>query len=100
MALDTQTIAGLAEHLESCELEARDTTKITDEPPGMDWQDAYAIQDEILRRKLACGARVAGLKAGLASHAKMKQMGVDTPVFGFLSTASACPRAARWRCAS
>jgi 2-oxo-3-hexenedioate decarboxylase len=25
-----------------------------------------------------------GLKAGLTSHAKMKQMGVDTPVFGFL----------------
>ena len=84
MALDKQTIAGLAEHLETCELQARDTTKITDEHPGMDWDDAYAIQDEILRRKLARGARIVGLKAGLTSHAKMKQMGVDTPVFGFL----------------
>ena len=84
MALDKQTIAGLAEHLETCELQARDTTKITDEHPAMDWDDAYAIQDEILRRKLARGARIVGLKAGLTSHAKMKQMGVDTPVFGFL----------------
>ena len=84
MALDANTIAGLAEHLETCELQARDTLKITDEHPTMDWDDAYAIQAEILRRKLARGSRLIGLKAGLTSHAKMKQMGVDSPVFGFL----------------
>ncbi len=94
MALDKQTIAGLAEHLEACELQARDTTKITDDHPGMDWDDAYAIQDEILRRKLARGARVVGLKAGLTSHAKMKQMGVDTPVFGFLVDSFSVPEGA------
>ena len=84
MALDKNTIAGLAEQLENCQLQARDTTKITDDHPGMDWDDAYAVQDEILRRKLARGGRMVGYKAGLTSHAKMKQMGVDTPVFGFL----------------
>ena len=45
MNLDKATIAKLAEHLENCELEARDTTKITDDYPNMDWDDAYAIQD-------------------------------------------------------
>lgn len=84
MALSPQTIAQLAEHLETCQLQARDTPKITDDHPQMDWDDAYAIQDAILRRKLARGARVVGLKAGLTSHAKMKQMGVTEPVFGFL----------------
>ena len=84
MALDAHTIAGLAEHLETCELQARDTLKITEEHPTMDWDDAYAIQAEILRRKLARGSRLIGLKAGLTSHAKMKQMGVESPVFGFL----------------
>ena len=84
MALDKITIEGLAEHLETCQLRAHDTSKITDEHPGMDWDDAYAVQDEILRRKLARGARLVGYKAGLTSHAKMKQMGIDTPVFGFL----------------
>ncbi len=84
MSMNTETIAGLAEHLERCELEARDTPKITDEHPETSWDDAYAIQDEILRRKLSRGARIVGLKAGLTSHAKMKQMGVTTPVFGFL----------------
>ena len=84
MALSPQTIAQLAEHLETCQLQALDTPKITDDHPQMDWDDAYAIQDAILRRKLARGARVVGLKAGLTSHAKMKQMGVTEPVFGFL----------------
>lgn len=85
MKLDKSTIERLADHLETCELKARDTLKITDEYPDMDWDDAYAIQDEIKRRKIARGARIVGLKAGLTSHAKMKQMGVETPVFGFLA---------------
>lgn len=85
MKLDKATIEQLAIRLERCELEAQDTTKITDDHPDMDWDDAYAIQDEIKRRKIARGARIVGLKAGLTSHAKMKQMGVETPVFGFLA---------------
>ena len=80
MNLDATTIAALAAHLETCQREARDTPKITDEHPGMDWDDAYAIQDEILRRKMARGARLVGYKAGLTSHAKMRQMGVDTQI--------------------
>lgn len=84
MALTPDTIAQLAEHLDNCQRQAKDTTKITDAHPDMDWDDAYAIQDAILARHLGRGARVIGLKAGLTSHAKMKQMGVETPVFGFL----------------
>ena len=91
MKLDAKTIAGLAEHLESCQLQARDTVKITDEHPDMDWDDAYAIQAEILRRKRSRGLKLAGLKAGLTSHAKMKQMGVTTPVFGFMTDDYAVP---------
>jgi 2-oxo-3-hexenedioate decarboxylase len=91
MKLDAATIAALAEHLENCELQARDTPKITDEHPDMDWEDAYAIQFEIQRRKIARGHRVVGLKAGLTSHAKMKQMGVAMPVFGFVADYYAVP---------
>jgi 2-oxo-3-hexenedioate decarboxylase len=91
MKLDQATIAALAEQLESCELQARDTTKITDAHPDMDWDDAYAIQGEIARRKTARGCRIVGFKAGLTSHAKMKQMNVATPVFGFLADSFAVP---------
>ncbi|MGV8893702.1 MAG: 2-oxo-3-hexenedioate decarboxylase [Burkholderiaceae bacterium] len=85
MILDQNTINNLAEHLENCELQARDTAKITDEYPQMDWDDAYAIQEAIKQRKIARGCRIVGLKAGLTSHAKMQQMGVSMPVFGFLA---------------
>ena len=85
MKLDSITINALADRLESCQLEQKDTPKITDDYPEMDWSDAYAIQDEIRRRKLARGRTIVGLKAGLTSHAKMKQMGVSTPVFGFMT---------------
>ncbi|MBS0355996.1 MAG: 2-oxo-3-hexenedioate decarboxylase [Proteobacteria bacterium] len=91
MKLDHATILSLAEHLESAELQARDVTKITDDHPDMDWDDAYAIQDEIRRRKEARGNKVAGLKCGLTSFAKMKQMGVDVPVFGFVADYMARP---------
>ncbi|AVO42187.1 2-oxo-3-hexenedioate decarboxylase [Simplicispira suum] len=84
MALNASTLDQLAEQLENCQLKAKDTLKITESHPDMGWDDAYAIQDRILARKLARGARVVGYKAGLTSHAKMKQMDVTDPVFGFL----------------
>ena len=85
MNLDQKTILSLAEHLENAELQVRDVTMITGDHPNMDWDDAYAIQDEIKRRKEARGNKTVGFKAGLTSFAKMKQMGVETPVFGFVS---------------
>ena len=60
MKLDAATLAALAEHLETCQLQARDTPKITDEHPEMDFEDAYAIQNLILQRKLARGFRELG----------------------------------------
>lgn len=85
MALETGTIRKLAEQLEDAELQAYDVTMISADYPDMDWDDAYAIQDEIRRRKEARGSKITGLKAGLTSFAKMKQMGVETPVFGFVA---------------
>ena len=84
MALDEKTLDQLAVHLENCQLKMEDTPKITDTYPDMSWDEAYAIQDRILASKLAKGSQIAGYKAGLTSHAKMKQMGVTDPVFGFL----------------
>ena len=91
MNLDQKTILALAEHLENAELQAQEVTMITGDYPDMGWDDAYAIQDEIKRRKEARGNKTVGLKAGLTSFAKMKQMGVETPVFGFVSDYMARP---------
>ena len=98
MNLTMQVILELAEHLENAELQARDVVKITDAHPNMDWEDAYAIQDQIRLRKEARGIRTVGFKAGLTSHAKMKQMGVDAKekpwLFTTASTLTSLPRKA------
>ncbi len=84
MNLDNKTVQSLASHLEQAELKTQDVVKITDAHPDMDFDDAYAIQYAIRKAKLSRGQKFAGLKMGLTSRAKMTQMGVDTPIFGFL----------------
>ncbi|WP_116473618.1 2-oxo-3-hexenedioate decarboxylase [Zobellella maritima] len=83
--LNKDQIARLAEHLENAELEAFEVTKITDEYPEMSYQDAFDIQWEIRRRKEARGTKIVGMKMGLTSWAKMAQMGVEQPCYGFLA---------------
>ena len=67
MTLDQQTIEQLAQKLESAEKNLTPITKLTDDYPDLDWDDAYAIQTEIRKSKVRAGVRVAGLKAGLTS---------------------------------
>ena len=88
--LSPEVIAQLAEHLENAELNAQDVTKITDDYPDMDFQDAYDIQWEIRRRKESRGNRIVGMKMGLTSWAKMAQMGVEQPCYGFLADYFSC----------
>lgn len=89
--LTREEIEKLAEHCENAELQAYEITKITDDYPQMDYQDAFDIQWEIRRRKEARGNKVVGLKMGLTSWAKMAQMGVETPCYGFLADYFAIP---------
>jgi len=85
MALDKATIEKLAEHLENAELNCVEVTKITDDYPEITWDEALDVQWEIRRRKEARGNKIVGLKMGLTSRAKMLQMGVETPCYGFLA---------------
>ncbi len=83
--LSKEVVRQLAEHLENAELQAHDVTKITDDHPDMDFEDAYNIQWEIRRRKEERGNKIVGMKMGLTSWAKMSQMGVEEPCYGFLA---------------
>lgn len=85
MNLSADDIAMLAERVDNAALHRKEISKITGEFPQMDWQDAYAIQDALKVRVEARGQDCSKLfKAGLTSRAKMQQMGVSEPVFGFL----------------
>jgi 2-oxo-3-hexenedioate decarboxylase len=83
--LSKEQVEQLAEHLENAELQAFEVTKITDDYPDMSYEDAFDIQWEIRRRKEARGHKIVGMKMGLTSWAKMKQMKVEHPCYGFLA---------------
>jgi 2-keto-4-pentenoate hydratase len=53
---------------------------------GLTIDDAYAIQQIQIRRRLAGGGAVIGYKVGLTSAAMQQQMGVYEPDFGHLLT--------------
>jgi 2-keto-4-pentenoate hydratase len=52
--------------------------------PGIDVEDAYAIQTLNVRDRLGAGAVVRGFKVGLTSHAMQSMLGVDEPDYGHL----------------
>ncbi len=49
--------------------------------------DAYAVQAESIERRLRRGERIVGVKMGLTSRAKMRQVNVDEVVWGRLTDA-------------
>ncbi|PLY05217.1 MAG: 2-oxo-3-hexenedioate decarboxylase [Arcobacter sp.] len=85
MALDKATIEKLAKHCEDAEINAYEITKITDDYPEMTYEDAFDIQWTARRNKEARGTKIIGMKMGLTSQAKMKQMGVENPCYGYLA---------------
>jgi 2-oxo-3-hexenedioate decarboxylase len=53
--------------------------------------DPYAAQRALVERRLARGERIAGIKMGLTSKAKMEQMGVAEAIWGRLTDAMRIP---------
>lgn len=75
----------LARLLDQARLEAREIPPLTRQHPDLPLPDAYAIQAEGIRLRTSRGERVVGLKMGLTSEAKRRQMNLDSPVYGVLT---------------
>ncbi len=78
-------LAGADERRELAAITARLAELEADE---LSVDDAYAIQAALLERQLERGDSLAGAKLGLTSAAKQEQMGVDEPVYGWVTTSS------------
>ena len=83
-SLTTERIDHYARLLDTHVREAQELERLTATLPELALPDAYLIQDAGIQLRLARGERVVGMKMGLTSRAKMKQMGVESPIYGVL----------------
>lgn len=84
-------VARAADALQECERDRVDRVPLTDEFDGLDLDVAYAVQDEVLRRRIEAGESVVGVKLGLTSRAKQQRMNVHAPLTGWLTDAMVLP---------
>ncbi|MDM5196765.1 fumarylacetoacetate hydrolase family protein [Fictibacillus enclensis] len=82
--MSTVNYQSTAEFLHRAETEKKDVFRITADYPDMTIDDAYKIQEKLVAIKLGQGHRVIGPKMGLTSQAKMKQMNVEEPIYGYI----------------
>jgi 2-oxo-3-hexenedioate decarboxylase len=77
-------VHALAERLDDAARDVRAIPRLTDEVP-LDEAAAYAVQRAGIERRRRRGERLAGVKMGFTSRAKMVQMGVDDVIWGLLT---------------
>jgi len=88
------TVDRAASVLLEAEATRTDRPPVTDEWAGLDLATGYAVQDETLRRRLARGERLVGVKLGLTSRAKQQRMGISSPLVAWLTDAMVLPAGA------
>lgn len=86
MTIKQDAIEDWAAVIAEAQFGARAIPQLTIDNPQIDLAAGYAIQDALRRCYLARGDRLVGFKCGLTSKAKMIQMGVHEPGYGFLTS--------------
>lgn len=78
-------VRGLAARLIAAEAECTEILPLS-QAVQLSIDDAYRVQDEVLRLKQERGEPVIGGKLGLTSRAKQIDMGVDNPLYAFVTS--------------
>ncbi|WP_327348455.1 2-keto-4-pentenoate hydratase [Streptomyces europaeiscabiei] len=81
---EANAVARAVARLAAAAQEGRPVAPVRDLLGVHDLDAAYAVQQELTRRRRAGGAVVVGRKIGLTSPAVQRQLGVDQPDFGVL----------------
>jgi len=79
------TINSLAQALHKARLEKAPLEQISKEIKDFSRNDAYSIQEKGIELRQEMGETVVGMKMGLTSEAKRKQMDLDSPLYGVLT---------------
>jgi len=80
-----QEIMDIAKHLYDAEKNRKDIDKITNTKAlELTVAEAYQIQNQLIQLRLADGHDIYAPKLGLTSPAKMEQMNVDHPIYGYV----------------
>ena len=87
MTITQEVVAAEAALLDAAEVSATQMRQSTEVHPELTIDDAYAIQAEWQRIKIARGERIVGHKIGLTSRAMQAAMNITTPDSGFITNA-------------
>lgn len=82
--LNTDTVAAVAAQLEAAQVNRQQIQQVSRTYPQMTIDDAYAVQQEWVRHKIAAGREVRGHKIGLTSRAMQRSSNIDEPDYGVL----------------
>ena len=72
------------ETLLQAQRDCRQAKLLTDSFPHIQIEDSYAISTEVMKRKVAAGARLIGHKVGLTSKAMQASSKINEPDYGYL----------------
>jgi len=83
--MQAQLIEQLGTELYQALVDAKTVRPLTERHPDISIEDAYQIQKQLMKLRLAAGERVIGKKIGVTSKAVMNMLGVYQPDFGYLT---------------
>lgn len=83
--MQTPLIEQLGTELYQALVDAKTVKPLTDRYPDITIEDAYKIQQQLMKLRLNAGERVIGKKIGVTSKAVMNMLGVYQPDFGYLT---------------
>ncbi|MCK9282999.1 MAG: 2-oxopent-4-enoate hydratase [Rhodocyclaceae bacterium] len=84
MPLNNNQITQLGDELYDALVNCRMIDPLTDRHPDISIENAYAIQQRMIERRIAKGEHVVGKKIGVTSKAVMNMLGVGQPDFGYM----------------
>ncbi|MDA1035341.1 MAG: fumarylacetoacetate hydrolase family protein [Chloroflexi bacterium] len=84
MSLDHDQLHHFAHSLMDAGHSLQPITPFTDEAPGLSFEDAYEIAEDIMGHEVEHGHKIVGMKVGVTTAGAQKAFGMDGPAYGII----------------